>query len=114
MKRGKTLTQNEVEQQDNGRQELEDLPLTPLTSEELKLMQAELPGMPPKPQVEKTTKIRITRIIDKKGEFRYIVFANGHPSWETEIEVTRLKRQLNSLLKKGITIDYYEDNTNNL
>ena len=108
MKRGQTPTQNEVEQQDNGKQGIEDLPLTPLSSEELKRVQPELPGMPPKPEITITMKINIQKLVDKKGNEKLVATPEGMGhSYEILIETTKLNRIFNNLIKKGYKIEYY-------
>lgn len=108
MKRTQTITEKEVKQQDNGKQELNDLPLTPLSSEELKRMQPELPGIPPKPQVIINREINIMELTDKKGNKKVVATPSGFGhSYETLIECQKLNRIFNNLIKNNFKITYH-------
>lgn len=116
MKRTQTITQKEVKQQDGGKQELDDLPLTPISSEELKRMQPELPGIPPKPEILIKREINIMELIDKKGNKKVVATPSGlGHSYETLIECQKLNRIFNNLIKNNFKITYHgENNSNNI
>ena len=70
--------------------------------------QAELPGMPPKPEITINMKINIQKLVDKKGNEKLVATPEGmgHP-YEILIETTKLNRIFNNLIKKGYKIEYY-------